>query len=190
VEVRDHIGWLMLVRCIVLLAEQHAGKFVFVAWILVVLTIGAALTIGVGAAISAFYHPLARSAPFANLTVQIIKATLLGGIAVAVLASIALACRWRRAATLSVVVVWCLLALGSMLAYAMTKPGPEIFERYLGDQKFLVPWQYQPGGPSASHASPNSFSISLCLNSLRGWYDKACNATKVTGVQIGDADLS
>jgi hypothetical protein len=66
----------------------------------------------------------------------------------------------------------------------MTKPGPEIFERYLGDQKFLVPWQYQPGGPSASHAGHDSFSVSLCLNSLRGWYDKACDATRETGVQI------
>lgn len=167
-----------------LLVEPHAGKFVFAAWILVVLTVGAAPTIGVGAAISADYHPLHPSAPFQTLTVHIILAALIGGIAVAVLSSVALACQWRRTAWLSILVVWCALGLGSLLAYAWTQPGPEIFERYVGDQRFLVPWQYQAGGPSVSHTGDDGFGLSLCINSLHGYYDKACDATKATYVLI------
>lgn len=146
---------------------RHAGKFVILAWLLFLLTIGACFTIGVAAAIGDFYHPLNRNVPYAVTWLNILQVAFCASLAVALCATAALYFKQRLAAALSVVGVWCVLITGSFAAMQMTEPGPDFFVRYVGDQRHVVPLSYHP---TASRDGPPSLHISLCIDSLRGRY--------------------
>lgn len=167
--------------------RQHAGKFVVVAWLLVLLTVAAALTIGVVAVVNNFYHPLHQSAAYDKATIQILWASLFAGVAAGLLSSIALALGWRIAAAGSVIAIWAAVTMGSTFIFASTQPGPQFFERYVGGQRYHVPWQFEPIGLAASN--DHGFSVHLCIDSLRGNYERACRATARVTVRRRGGEL-
>lgn len=54
----------------------------------------------------------------------------------------------------------------------LVQRGPQQFDRYVGEQRFIVPWQYGPNGSDSP--GRNGFHVRLCLNSLLGAYDPSC----------------
>ena len=154
------------------LFDRFAGWFVFGAWFLLLGTLLAGGTIGIGFVVSAFYHPLHRLAPYREVAVTAILVSAAVGLLVAICSSIALAKGWRHLAGVSVLGSWGVLLMGSAVALMVTRPGPELLDRYAAGQHFIVPWQYRPEGLP----SPDSdgFRVTLCMEELRGTYDARC----------------
>jgi hypothetical protein len=154
------------------LFRAHAGWFVLASWLLLLLAFGASLIIGIPAAISALYHPLERYAPFNQFAVQALNWALAVGAFAAVGSSIARYLKFRLAASALVVLCWSLFAFGATGTGLQVKPGPEHFQRYVGTERFSVPWLYAPEGVDQPNTA--GLTIRLCLSSLRGTYDKGC----------------
>jgi hypothetical protein len=152
--------------------RRKAVWFVVTAWLLLVLTVLAYLTSGVGAAINAFYHPQHEWAAYDRAVVRVLQLAFWIALLAALGASLALALGWRTIASASVVLLWVGLAAAGAPQLIFVEKGPQQFRRYVGQQQFVVPWAYDPRG--ADNPSRNGFYVSLCLNSLLGTYDKAC----------------
>lgn len=158
------------------LFRRRAGLFVAFGWLLFVASIPICLAIRFGAAFDAFYFPAHRGA---SLDVFDIKATsfaLLAGVLAVAASSIALALKFRVAASIMVVAIWSIVIFGTQGARLLVKPGPEYFERHIGQQTFDVPWLYSPDRPGSAAEDPHAIglSVKLCLSNLRGRYDQDC----------------
>jgi hypothetical protein len=158
--------------------RAHAGWFVLASWVLLLLAFGASLVIGIPASISAFYHPLDRYAPFNRFALQALNWALAVGAFTAVSSSITLCLKFRLAASTLVIASWSLFTFGATGTGLLVKPGPEHFQRYVGSQRFSVPWLYAPTGQDQPNTA--GFTVGLCLSSLRGTYDERCRG----GLQV------
>jgi hypothetical protein len=154
------------------LLQARAGQVVLGGWLLVVLIVGLALTVGVSSAISSFYHPLHRLAPFARFNVQTLWFAVIASAVAAVAASIALRLSFRTSASAIILLTWAAILVAASIARLFVKAGPEVFERYVGEHRFLVPWQFAPYG--VDYPGPYGLSITACIETLRGTYDKTC----------------
>jgi hypothetical protein len=170
------------------LFRARAGWFVLASWLLLLLAGFASLTIGTAAAISAFYHPLHQYAPFNRFTVQAANYGMAVGAFAAVTSSIALCLKFRLAASTFVVTCWSIFFFGAIGAWFLVKPGPQQFQRYVGTQRFSVPWLYAPTGEDRPNAA--GFSVRLCLPSLRGTYDEGCRGGQQVTIGPKDSGLT
>jgi hypothetical protein len=152
--------------------SRRAGWFVIVAWLLFLLTILGCLTVGVGAAINAFYHPQHEWASYDRAVGRLLEVAF--GIAVfaALVSSIALAVKWRTVASSVVALCWIGLVTGGAAYLGSIDKGPQYFDRYAGQQHFRIPWQYGPSG--SDKPTPSGVTLFLCLDSLLGRYETAC----------------
>ena len=83
-----------------------------------------------------FYHPQHEWAGYERALVDFLQLTFCIGAAVAVGSSLALALRWRVAASASVVVCWVGLVLGGAVYLNSVAEGPQYFDRYVGEMIF------------------------------------------------------
>jgi hypothetical protein len=127
-----------------------------------------------------FYHPQHEWAGYERALVDFLQLTFCIGAAVAVGSSLALALRWRVAASASVVVCWVGLVLGGAVYLNSVAEGPQYFDRYVGEMHFRIPGQHGPSGSDSP--GPNGFYVSLCVDSLLATYDKACREGKQVSV--------
>src|SRR5262245_53721632 len=148
--------------------ERHAGWLVLAAWLLLPFTIVLGLAISVGSGINAFYHPQHRGAPFDRFAIQVAYVAQAANLVAAVASSVLLALRRRFAAAAVVVGCFGVLLVGTTGAGLLVRAGPEHFIRYVGTERFSVPWQYNPRGEER----PNNFGfrVTLCASNLRGTY--------------------
>jgi hypothetical protein len=164
------------------LLRDRAGWFVAIAWLLLVLTILACLTVGVASGISAFYHPQHEWANYNRAEARLLQLAFVIALSVALASSVTLALGWRTAAWVSVAWCWIGLIIGGALYLNSIEKGPQQFERYAGQQHFRIPWQYGPGG--SDRPNPSGVTLFLCLDSLFGRYDAACTHRKQEQVSI------
>jgi hypothetical protein len=155
--------------------RRHAGWFVAISWLLFAVTIPICLAIGVTAGIDAFYFPTHRMAPFDRFDIKASEFALLASAVAATAASISIALKFRAAASLLVVGIWSVILFGTQAARLLVQPGPEYFERHLGQQLFLVPWQYAPGGHGSTDNDGIGISVQLCISNLKGAFDDDCH---------------
>jgi hypothetical protein len=102
---------------------------------------------------------------------------LASGAFAAAISSIALVFKFRATASLLVVLIWTATIAGTQVARSFVKPGPDYFERHIGPEAFLVPWQYADASPGVPpHEKPNEvgFTFDLCLSNLKGRTDIDC----------------
>lgn len=156
--------------------QNRAGLFVVVAWIFFVVSIPVCLSIGIAAGISAFYFPAHQNAPFNLFDIKACYAALGAGVFAAMASSFALAFGRRVVASGIVLVIWGAIVLGIPTARLFVKLGPKYFERHLGQEVYLVPWQYGPGGHGSTDEDPRQIGLSarLCTSSIKGGYDQDC----------------
>ena len=152
----------------------RAGWFVVASWVLLPTTIVVGTAVGIGAGISTTYHPLHQGAPIHRFVLQAVNFALAVSFIAAIASSVLLVLKFRLAASAVVVGCWSVFLIGATGARLLVKPGPEHFQRYVGTERFSVPWRYRPGGEDR----PNrvGFYVHLCLSNLRGAYDENCDA--------------
>jgi hypothetical protein len=154
--------------------------------VLLAVAIPICLSILVGAAICAFYGPTLRDAPFCIYDGRAAEFAV-GASAIAAVASlIALLLKFRLAASLLVVGIWSVIFLGIPGARLFVQPGPEYFIRHLGEQKFKIPWQYEPShvmGKTEEDPTELGFGFQLCQSSFKGAQDPDCIG-RHTGVRV------
>lgn len=139
---------------------------------------GCLLPSGAMAGFKAFYFSTHHGAPLDGFDAKASQFALASGALAAAASSIALALKFRAAASAFVVVIWSVVIFGTRGARLFVKPGPEYFERHLGQQVFSVPWLYAPAGPGRStEENPHEigFFAHLCLSNLKGAYDQECH---------------
>jgi uncharacterized membrane protein YhaH (DUF805 family) len=152
--------------------SRRAGWYVIVAWLLFLLTILACLTVGVGSAINAFYHPQHEWANYERAVSRLLEVAFGVAVFAALASSIALAVKWRTAASSVVALCWIGLVAGGAVYLGSIDKGPQYFDRYAGQQHFRIPWQYGPSG--SDKPTPNGITLFLCLDSFLGRYETAC----------------
>ena len=162
------------------LLTRRAGWFVFLAWLLFALTAFSCLAIGVGSSINLKYHSLHEGAPFDRASLQVLPIAFGVALFAAVASSLALALRRRAIAFYVVAACWIVLTLGSTFYLASIDKGPQQFDRYAGEQRLRIPWQYDPRG--SDKPDPNGVSVRLCLDTLRGAYDESCHDSKQVAI--------
>jgi hypothetical protein len=158
--------------------RNRAGSFVVVGWILFALSIPICLLISAAAGFNAFYFSTHRTAPLNEFDINASTFALAAGAFAAGISSIAIALKFRVAASALVVAIWTVIIFGTPGARLFVKPGPEYFERHAGQQAFSVPWQYRPAGPGRlTDQNPHEigFSAMLCLSNLKGAFDPDCH---------------
>ncbi|WP_420970474.1 hypothetical protein [Bradyrhizobium sp. B120] len=161
--------------------RSWAKSFVATGWIVFVLSIPICVAIGASAGFSFFYFPTRQTAPLDAFDVTASQLVLASAAFAAVASSIAFALKLRATASVLVVVIWSTTVVGTLVARSFVKPGPEYFERHLGQQVFLVPWQYVSAGHGQFTAqSPHEigFSANLCLSNLKGRQDQDCRSAQ------------
>jgi hypothetical protein len=154
------------------LLERRADWFVAASWIVCLLAVPAALLIGAGAGISAHYGRLLPSAPYARFDLNAASIALAVAPLAAIVASIALAVKQRLIAAAAPLGIWVIFLLGVAGARQLVQPGPQDFTRYVGTQRFVVPWQYEPKGRDDPNS--NGFSVRMCMPEMRGAANERC----------------
>jgi hypothetical protein len=91
------------------------------------------------AGFNAFYFSTHHGAPLDAFDAKASQSALASGALAAAASSVALALKFRAAASAFVVVIWSVVIFGTAGARLFVKPGPEYFERHLGQQVFSVP---------------------------------------------------
>ncbi|WP_144441243.1 hypothetical protein [Bradyrhizobium sp. CCGE-LA001] len=156
----------------------RAKTFVVMGWVFFVVSIPICFSISVAAGISKTYFAAHPQATFDAFDLGASKLVFAAGAFAAVAASIALALKFRATASVMVIAIWSAIVVGTPLARAFVKPGPEYFVRHVGSEVFFVPWQYIPAAPGASVvevSNENGFSAALCLSNLKGRGDADCS---------------
>lgn len=162
---------------IVRILRSRAKTVVISAWILFVVSIPICLLIGASAGFNQFYFPAHPQATFDAYDLQVSSLVLASGALAAALSSIALALKFRATASVLVILIWTTTIAGTQVARSFVKPGPDYFERHIGPEAFLVPWQYadsSPGVPPREEPKEIGFTINLCLSNLKGRTDADC----------------
>jgi hypothetical protein len=155
---------------IVEILRSRAKTFVITSWILFVVSIPICLLIGASAGFGQFYFPAHPQVTLDAYDLRASRLVLASGAFAAALSSIAFAFKFRATASVLVILIWTATIAGTQAARSFVKPGPDYFERHIGPEAFLVPWQYadsRPGVPP--HEKPNEigFTIDLCLSNLK-----------------------
>jgi hypothetical protein len=162
---------------IVRILRSRAKTFVITGWILFVVSIPICLLIGAGAGFDQFYFPAHPQATLDAYDLRASRLVLASGAFAAAISSIALAFKFRATASVLVILIWTTTIAGTQVARSFVKPGPDYFERHIGPEAFLVPWQYADSSPGVPpHEKPNEigFTIDLCLSNLKGRTDIDC----------------
>lgn len=105
---------------------------------LFVVAIPICIAIAATAAINAFYHPAHRMTPFNQYDIKASQFVMAASLVGTAAASIALALKFRTVASLLVVAIWSVILLGTQGARLLVQPGPEYFERRLGQEVYSV----------------------------------------------------
>jgi hypothetical protein len=149
--------------------------FVTSAWLLLALTTFVCFATFVGGA-ARFYASLPPQHQWANYdraAVDLLFPTFWVALLTAITSSVLLGLGFRAVASASVAIAWVCLIGGCTLRLSLIEKGPEQFLRYAGQQKFLVPWRYNPQG--ADSPSLSGFRVFLCPDLLLGLYDEGCH---------------
>lgn len=152
--------------------RNRAAWFVVAAWLLVILTVPVSILFSIGPGINAFYHPQHEWATYDRAVIDVLNLAIVAAVFAAIGSSIAFASGWRALASAMVVGCWVGLLAAGTGQLLLVQRGPQQFDRYVGEQQFVVPWQYGPRGSDSP--GRNGFSVNLCLTSLLGTYDPAC----------------
>jgi len=172
--------------------RNRARLFVTLGWVLSLVSIPVCLVISASAGFDKFYFPAHQDAPLDAFDIKASGFILTCGAFAAVASSLALALEFRAAASVLVVAIWSAAILGTQGARLFVKPGPEYFERHLGQRVYLIPWQYAPLGPGESaeqHRHENGFSANLCLSNLKGSYDQGCRDSQHPQLSVSPKDF-
>ncbi len=153
----------------------HARWFVAAAWLLLILAFAMSILVGAASGIAVFYHPLHQNTPFHLAHLDVAEAAFYVAIIIAVGSSIALLLRKPLLASVSVILALVLFPIGAMIRLSFAQLGPEEFQRYIGNERLIIPWTFNPRGDD----KPNSFGflMQLCVENLRGNYDLECRDT-------------
>jgi hypothetical protein len=157
--------------------RSRAKAIVITGWILFVVSIPICLLIGAGSGFDQFYFPASPQATLDAYDIRASSLVLASGAFAAALSSIALVFKFRATASLLVVLIWTTTIAGTQIARSFVKPGPDYFERHIGAEAFLVPWQYadaSPGVPPHEEPTETGFTVDLCLSNLGGRTDIDC----------------
>lgn len=132
-----------------------------------------------GAGVWARFHPQHQDIPVIRAETAVALTATAIGLLATLFASVAVEAGRRMAASLIVLGCWSLVLIGGSLVVGLTPPGPQSYARYAGARLFHVPWQYYPRG--ADDPNGSGFLVSVCLDTLLGTYDDACNdASRIT----------
>jgi hypothetical protein len=181
---------------IVEILRSRAKTFVVIGWIFFVVSIPVCLFIGAAAGFDKFYFPAHPQAMLDAYDMRASNIVLASGALAAVASSIALALKYRAIASVLVVVIWSATLAGSQVARSFVKPRPSYYERHIGTEVFLVPWQFADASPGvAPHETPNDigFTVDICLSNLKGRTDIDCRIIQPVRVlpnETGVADLT
>ena len=168
--------------------RNRAAWFVVAAWLLVILTVPVSILFRIGPGINAFYHPQHEWATYDRAVIRVLEHATVIAVFAAIGSSIAFASGWRALASATVVACWAGLLAGSAVQLHLVERGPQQFDRYVAEERFVVPWQYSPQGSDSP--GRNGFSVRLCLNSLLGTYDQACRDSTQLSIYPPKLDLS
>jgi hypothetical protein len=158
------------------LLTRRAGWFVFLAWLLLALTVLAAFAIGVTASINLTYHPLHETATYDRALLGLLPVAVGGALFAAVASSLALYLRRRTISSYVVAISWLVLTAGGALFLASIGKGPQQYDRYAGELHLRIPWQHGPQG--SDKPGVQGILLRLCLETLRGTYDPGCRDSK------------
>jgi hypothetical protein len=157
--------------------RAYAGTFVALSWVFLAFAIPICVGIIGGNAICAFYGPTLRDAPFCIYDGRAAEFAVVASAIAGVASSIALLLKFRLAASLFVVGIWSAILLGVPGARLFVQSGPEYFIRHLGEQKFKIPWQYEPShvmGSTEEDSTAFGFNFQLCESGFKGAQDPDC----------------
>jgi hypothetical protein len=149
--------------------RSHAKAFVITGWVLFVVSIPICLVIGAGAEFNQFYFPAHPRATLDAYDLSASRLVLASGAFAAAISSIALVFKFRATASVLVVLIWTTTIAGTQVARSFVKPGPDYFERHIGPEAFLVPWQYadaSPGAPPHENPTEIGFTVDLWMQQL------------------------
>jgi hypothetical protein len=173
--------------------RSHAKAFVITGWILFVVSIPICLLIGAGAGFNQFYFPAHPQATLNAYDLGASRLVLASGAFAAATSSIALVFKFRATASVLVVLIWITTIAGTQVARSFVKPGPDYFERHIGPEAFLVPWQYadaHPGVPPHEEPTEIGFTVDLCLSNLKGRTDIDCRSIQQVDVLPNDKSIA
>jgi hypothetical protein len=140
---------------------ERAGAFVFVAWAQFLAAIFADYKIGLPIIISDFYGDPQIVWPVHTTIVRCLFVATVLALCVAIGASIAVATSHRALASIAVFGVWIAFAVGGTISIALAPAGPqELFDRFVGNQKFSMPRRYKV----ANEGESGGFAFGVCLD--------------------------
>jgi hypothetical protein len=151
---------------------RRAIWLIVVSWLLFVLAAFAAFGLFMSSGLLATYNPQHPNLPIARAEVHVALAATAIGLLGTMSATLAITRGQRMEAAVIVLACWSAVLLGGALYVGLTPHGLLSHGRYAGDQLFRVPWQFRPRG--ADSPSRAGFFAVLCLESLRGGADGAC----------------
>ncbi|WP_316227929.1 MULTISPECIES: hypothetical protein [unclassified Bradyrhizobium] len=161
--------------------RSRAGTFVAIGWLLFLVSIPICFSVVVGTAISLTYFAASPDIPFDAFDNSASWIFLASVAFASVASSIALASKFRATASALVLVTWTMTIAGILVARSFVKPGPEYFERHVGQDVFLMPWTYVPtnaGVPPDKMPAQIGFSARRCLSNLGGRTDAGCSVSQ------------
>jgi hypothetical protein len=173
--------------------RSNAKAFVITGWILFVVSIPICLLIGAGAEFNQFYFPAHPQVTLNTYDLGASRLVLASGAFAAAISSIALAFKFRATASMLVVLIWTTTIAGTQVARSFVKPGPNYFERHIGPEAFLVPWQYadaSPGAPPHENPTEIGFTVDICLPNLKGRTDIDCRWIQQVHINPNDESLA
>lgn len=159
--------------------QSRARTFVVIGWLLFLVSIPICFSVVVGTAINLTYFAASPQVPFDAYDNNASWIFLACVAFASVASSMALALKFRATASVLVIVTWSIAIVGLPVGRLFVKPGPEYFERHLGQEVLLVPWKYvptSPGVPPDKMPKEVGFSASLCLSNLGGRTDAGCSS--------------
>lgn len=157
----------------------QAGWLVALSWLLLAVTVCAALVLFFGTGRWLEAHPQHEYSNFVEGEIILALVAVVVGLPTALVASVAILNGGRATASALVLLCWGGLLVVGAICLAWIPRGPETFDKFAGSQLFRVPWQFYPGG--ADSPTRGGFDVFLCLGSLRAIYDESCRgAQRVT----------
>jgi hypothetical protein len=164
--------------------SRKAGWFVALSWPVFLLAAWLAFGLLMGPGLWADYHRQHEDIPLITGQITFAFAAAIVGFFVALTSSAAISNGERVLASASVLLCWISLLVGGTLYLNLIPRGPQYYDKYAGDRLFRVPWQYYPH--DGENPSRSGFHISLCLDSLRGTYDKSCHQAQSVTILPGE----
>jgi hypothetical protein len=143
--------------------HEHAGWFVFGAWLFCLITVFAGYRFGALTIIGDAYGDPQLVYPIRKTLLFVIAVAVVTSLIVAILASISLSAGHRVLASALVAAINSILNVGATVALILSPRGPqEIFDRYVGKQRYLLPRHNKPPN-EATVAAGIGFDFVTCL---------------------------